>query len=379
VSRTVLLRWLRGFLPAPVTLKWTERLRAGLGALIGIALTGGVAHLLLGDQAAIPFLIAPMGASAVLLFGVPASPLAQPWSIIGGNLVSALVGVTCALSIHDPIDAAALAVGLAICAMFALRCVHPPSGAVALTAVLGGPSIHALGYGFVLAPVALQSVVLLSSAIVFHALTGHRYPHGHAVPKPVETPDTESFLRADLEAVLARRSELLDVDPDDLEALLRETQLQAYARRFTEITCADIMSRAVVSITPDTSAQAASTLLARHHVKALPVLDEARRVRGIITRADLAPARFHGTREVIERIFSGPRNGPPRVASLMTTDVCTIAARTPIAELVPMFAHFGHHHIPVIDHDERLVGMITESDLIAGLYRQSFEKAQKRA
>jgi CBS domain-containing membrane protein len=380
VSRTVLLRWLRGFLPAPVTLKWTERLRAGVGALIGIALTGGVAHLAIGDQTAIPFLIAPMGASAVLLFGVPASPLAQPWSIIGGNLVSAIVGVTCAMFIHDPVDAAALAVGLAICAMFALRCVHPPSGAVALTAVLGGPSIHALGYGFVLAPVALQSFMLLSSAVAFHALTGHRYPHGHAAPpKPADTPDAASFLRADLEAVLARRSELLDVDPDDLEALLRETQLQAYARRFTEITCADIMSRAVVSITPDTSAQAAFALLARHHVKALPVLDQSRRVRGIVTRTDLAPARLKGARGVIERIFNGPRNGPPRVASLMTTDVCTIAARTPIAELVPIFAHFGHHHIPVIDHDERLAGMITESDLIAGLYRQSFEKAQKRA
>src|SRR5205085_807791 len=84
VSRTVLLRWLHGFLPAPVSLKWTERLRAGAGALIGIALTGGVAHLLIGDASAIPFLIAPMGASAVLLFAVPASPLAQPWSIIGG-------------------------------------------------------------------------------------------------------------------------------------------------------------------------------------------------------------------------------------------------------------------------------------------------------
>jgi CBS domain-containing membrane protein len=374
-----LLRWLRGFLPAPVTLKWTERLRAGVGALFGIALTGGVAHLLPGDAFAIPLLIAPMGASAVLLFGVPASPLAQPWSIIGGNLISAIVGVTCARLVHDPVDAAALGVGLAICAMFALRCVHPPSGAVALTAVLGGPPIHALGYGFVLAPVALQSVVLLGSAIAFHALTRHRYPHGHALPKPLETPDNASFLRADLEAVLARRSELLDVDLDDLETLLREMQLQAYARRFTEMTCAEIMSRAVVSITPDTSAQAAAMLLARHQVKALPVLDEARHVRGIVTRADLTPARLNGTRGVIERIFNGPRNGPPRVDALMTMDVCTISARTPIAELVPMFAHFGHHHIPVIDHDERLVGMITESDLIAGLYRQSFEKSQKRA
>jgi CBS domain-containing membrane protein len=377
VSRTLLLRWLQGFVPAPVTLKWTERLRGGLGALIGIAVTGGLAHLLIGNSAAIPFLIAPMGASAVLLFAVPASPLAQPWSIIGGNLVSATVGVTCALLIPDPVDAAALAAGLAVCAMFACRCVHPPSGAVALTAVLGGPPIHALGYGFVLAPVLIQSFALLSCAIVFHALTGHRYPHGHAAPKPASAPgtppDAASFLRADLEAVLARRSELLDVDPDDLEALLRETQLQAYARRFTEFTCADIMSRGVVSVAPDTSAQTALTLLARHHVKALPVIDEQRRVCGIVTRADLALTRADNPlTRFIERLFDGARPLTPRVAALMTTEVRTVTAHMPIAELVPMFAHFGHHHIPVIDRDERLVGMVTEADLISGLYRQSF-------
>ncbi|WP_244816202.1 HPP family protein [Caballeronia sp. Lep1P3] len=381
MSRTVLLRWLHGFLPAPVTLKWTERLRAGVGALIGIALTGGIAHLLVGDASAIPFLIAPMGASAVLLFAVPASPLAQPWSIMGGNLVSAIVGVSCAALIHDPVDAAALAIALAICAMFALRCVHPPSGAVALTAVLGGPSIHALGYGFVVAPVAIQSAALLCSAIVFHALTGHRYPHVAQVsPK---APDAGAFTRADLEAVLARRSEMLDIDPDDLEALLRETQLQAYARRFTEFTCAEIMSRGVVSVSPDTSAADAVALLDRHRVKALPVIDATRRVRGIVTRADLAPALRSSPRDAfaraVERIMRGPSATPPRVASLMTTDVSKIDARTPIAELVPMFADLGHHHIPVVDGQERLVGMITETDLISGLYRQSFTGERKTA
>jgi CBS domain-containing membrane protein len=384
VTRNALLRWLHGFLPAPVTLRWTERLRAGLGALIGIALTGGVAHLLVGDASAIPVLIAPMGASAVLLFGVPASPLAQPWSIIGGNLVSATVGVTCALLVHDPVDAAALAVGVAICGMFALRCVHPPSGAVALTAVLGGPTIHALGYGFVLAPVAIQSAALLSSAIVFHALTGHRYPHGHAAPKPASAPpDAASFTRADLEAVLARRSEMLDVDPDDLEALLRETQLQAYARRFTEFTCADIMSRAVVSVTPQTSATAALALLDRHRVKALPVIDGTRRVCGIITRADLAPVRrdglVEGMRHTMEKALRGPSPTPSLVGALMTTNVCTVKTSTAIAELVPMFAHFGHHHIPVLGAHDQLAGMITETDLISGLYRQSFAGERKSA
>ncbi len=88
-------------------------------------------------DATLPALVAPMGASAVLLFAVPSSPLAQPWSILGGNIAAALVGVTTALLITDPFLASAVAIGVAIAAMMTLRCLHPPSGAIALTAVLG--------------------------------------------------------------------------------------------------------------------------------------------------------------------------------------------------------------------------------------------------
>lgn len=264
----------------PVTLKWTERLRAGIGALIAIALTAGIAQLIVG-RAAVPTLVAPMGASAVLLFGVPASPLAQPWSIIGGNLISACVGVTCAYLIPDPTDAAALAVGLAICAMFALRCLHPPSGAVALTAVLGGPSIHALGYGFVLAPIAIQSAALLSTAIVFHTLSGHRYPHGHAGSIPTASPQglagiagTTGIARARLDAALARRGELLDIDPDDLEALLREMHQETAARATIDLVSAGVVPRADLGDHP------------------ILVIDRDDRLAGMFTVVDRMPGLY---------------------------------------------------------------------------------------
>ncbi|MER3609381.1 HPP family protein, partial [Klebsiella pneumoniae] len=81
-------------------------------------------------------------ASAVLLFGVPSSPLAQPWSIVGGNVLSALIGVTVGMLVPDA--------ALAIAGMYFLRCLHPPGGAVALTAILGGAGVHSEGYHFVL-------------------------------------------------------------------------------------------------------------------------------------------------------------------------------------------------------------------------------------
>ncbi|WP_408733931.1 HPP family protein [Paraburkholderia tropica] len=390
VFRYRLLRWLARFAPNPNTLRWRERLRSGVGALIGIGFTGALSHHLLGNASSIPYLIAPMGASAVLLFGVPASPLAQPWSIIGGNLVSATVGVTAALLIPDPVMAAAAAVGVAICAMFTLRCVHPPSGAVALTAVLGGPAVRALGYEFVFEPVALQSVMLLAAALVYHAATGHRYPHAAPAAKPAQPAAGDAgaappvsaaggvagkISRADLEAVLRERNELLDIDTDDLEALLRETEIRAYARSFGELTCADVMSRNVVSITPSTTVEAARTLLKQHDVKALPVIDAQQHVKGIVTRADLADdgAELHPLRVLLYAILPTlrPHANSLEVAMLMSTHVRTVAATTPIVELLGLFAGRGHHHVPVVDAQRRLVGIVTQADLISGLHRQA--------
>src|SRR5690606_24949628 len=118
--------------PSIVPTSFRERLRASLGALVGIAATGFVSTLALGtSNTALPLLIAPMGASAVLLFAAPSSPLAQPWSIIGGNSIASLVGITCALTIGDPLLSASLAVALSIVLMLMANCLHPPSGAVA--------------------------------------------------------------------------------------------------------------------------------------------------------------------------------------------------------------------------------------------------------
>ena len=146
-----------------------------IGAGTGLAVTSMFSHWLLGEVNL--WFIAPMGASAVLLFGVPSSPLAQPWSIVGGNVVSALIGVTVGMWVPQLALACGLAAGLAIAAMYFLRCLHPPGGAVALTAILGGAGVHSAGYHFVLTPVLLNSMMLALLAIIFNNLVGRRYPH----------------------------------------------------------------------------------------------------------------------------------------------------------------------------------------------------------
>ncbi|SMF99686.1 Probable transmembrane protein [Burkholderia singularis] len=366
-----LCTWLHHFVPLPVTLSRRERLRSCIGAFVGIAFVGCIMRAMPGEVAHAPLLVAPMGASAVLLFAVPASPLAQPWSLIGGNFVAATVGVACARWIGDPVFAAAAAIAVAIAGMFAFRCVHPPSGAVALTAVIGGPAIHALGFHFIVVPILLQSMALLGAALVYHALTGHRYPHGNALAKPgaqhggPPQPVAMDFTRADLEEALRRRDEWLDIAPDDLEALVQDAEMHAYARTFDTLSAADVMTCPALSVRPEAPASAALALLNRHRIKALPVVDASSRVVGIVTRADLAAHGRPRWRGAIQPASAR------EIRSLMATHVETVRTTTPIAALVPLFADRGHHHIPVVDADHRLAGIVTQSDLIAGLYRQT--------
>jgi CBS domain-containing membrane protein len=162
----------RDFLPVSTNTSVKESCYGALGALIGLLGTALLCRWGLGLE--VHWLIAPMGASAVLLFAAPASPLAQPWSILVGNGVSALMGVLSASLVPDMAIASALAVMLAIAAMFLTRSLHPPGGAVALTAIIGGEGIRALGVGYVLLPVLLNSLLLLSLGLLYNRALGRR-------------------------------------------------------------------------------------------------------------------------------------------------------------------------------------------------------------
>lgn len=204
-----------------------EVVRAALGVALGLGVTALLSTASASAAWSAPLLVAPMGASAVLLFAVPASPLAQPHAFLGGNLLAALIGVTAAKLLPFPIAAAPLAVAITVAAMALCRCIHPPSGAVALVAVLGGPHVLASGYMFVVSPVMLNSLMLFLAALAWNNFTGRSYPHvAHPVAIPVPTIPAPVSL-ADCEAVIAAYGETLSIEPTDLkvlhEALSRRT------------------------------------------------------------------------------------------------------------------------------------------------------------
>lgn len=188
---------------------------SGIGAVLGVLMIGVVSRSALGETG--PLWIVPsLGATAVLLFAVPHSPLSQPYNVVVGHAVSAAIGVTVArqLPTTPVVFTTALAVGLSITTMYFLRAVHPPGGATAMIAVLGGDAVHALGYGFVLMPIGSCVAAMLLSAVVFNAWPAHRrYPIGLA-PKPAPSPRT--LTHDDLVYALERMDGFVDVDEDDL-------------------------------------------------------------------------------------------------------------------------------------------------------------------
>lgn len=167
-----------------------DKVVSTFGGLVALASVLEISQVQLGLNSAAT-LVASMGASAVLLFAVPHGPLSQPWSVFGGHLVSALVGVSCAQMIDQPVLAAALAVGLAIGAMQYLRCIHPPGGATALSAVVGGDAVHQLGFQFVLTPVMLNVTTILLVALLFNApFAWRRYPAAWSAGAGAKAPAT---------------------------------------------------------------------------------------------------------------------------------------------------------------------------------------------
>ncbi|MGY1814605.1 HPP family protein [Blastococcus sp. SYSU D00820] len=351
--------WLASLRPGPVGYRRADYLRGGLGALVGIALAALTARLVPGGPEALPFIVAPMGATAVLLFAAPASPLAQPWSLLVGNTSSSLVGIAAGRLVDDVALAAAVAVGAAIALMMLLRCVHPPGGACALFAAVGGSAVAEQGFAFALWPVGVNTVVLLVVGALVNNLTGRPYPHVPPPPPPAQGTDAAPSERVgvsteDVTQAIARLDRGLDVLPGDVVSLIREAEAQALDRRLGRLRVGSLMARDVKSVLPGDTLYRARMVINQHHVKAVPVVDAEHRVVGIITVFDLF------NRDIVE--FDP-------VSKVMTTPVTTVPEDMPVADLVELMTDRGLRNLPVVDAAGRLVGIITRTELIAVLHR----------
>lgn len=202
-----------------------DKLIALIGAVIGLYLSLEVAASVT-ESGINGLILASLGATAVLLFAAPRAPLSQPWNVLGGHAIAAIIGVAVRYAVDHPLVAAALAVGLTVYAMYYLRCLHPPGGATALYAVLGGASVEELGLLFILHPVLSSVGVMLMVAVVInYPFTWRRYPAALArrdEPPPIRPSvalERAGLSQADLEHAMRDLNLYLDMTEDDLARL----------------------------------------------------------------------------------------------------------------------------------------------------------------
>lgn len=337
---------------------------------------------------AYPIIVASMGASAVMLFIIPNSPLAQPWPLVGGQIVSAIVGVWSSQVFTDKPLASACAVTVSTLTMLLFRCLHPPGAATALTPIAAGNSVTLLGYGFVLIPVGLNVIVLLVMAIIINRwILRYEYPivqpinDKNVAHNLIQPAQYSGISITDMEYALEHMDMFMDISTGDLGKLLTDAQMESFKRRSGNITCTDIMAKNVLTLEYGTEVEDAWKTMRTEKLKAMPVVDRNRRVIGIITwndffkyiDADGNETFLEKFRTFIRRTPDISTHKPESVGHLMTKSVAVLPENTHIAALVPLMSNQGLRQIPIVNNENRLVGMVYQANLIAALYNKNHE------
>jgi CBS domain-containing membrane protein len=362
--------------PRQASLSHRERIISGLGGILAILVTSWMTHIFIGPVAA-PYLLAAMGASTVLLLGAPHSPFSQPWSFAGGHLVSAAIGITCALYLQNIYLAAGLAVGLSIVAMYYLRCIHPPGGATALLTVIGDQKIHAMGYHFIIMPVLANVAILLVVALLINRLILRRqYPLNLALSDKDSSreharPSVKlSFSQEDLASAMKEMNGYIDVTGEDLQKIYSLAVVHSHQWRLGELRLKDIMTREVVTIKPQQSLEDVWKLLRRHRIRGAPVVDEANKLLGIVSIADfleVADWRMCNTLIARMKLFFSNQSSHT-VAQIMSTPVIVGHENMLLTQAFQLFSEKGINHLPLVDESGALVGILTRLDLLSSLY-----------
>ena len=369
-SRAQLSRWglwLRNFLPGSVRIGYREAIRMAIGVALGLLVTGWLSRWW-GSAGNTMWMVSSLGASAVLLFGMPASPLAQPWPVLGGTILSAVVGALAQAWIGDVAIACAVAVGVSILLMVPLRCMHPPGAGFAAYVVLE----HINGAALIAFPIFFNVAVLLVCAVIYNTLTGKRYPHPqHSLRKGFAADGQGLFAAQDLDVALKHYNQLLDVSRADLEGLLHMAGRSAFNRHFGNLRCADIMSQPVFAVEPGVPQKEAWALMRQEQVKALPVVNAEGTVVGMVSQADFVEQAAldspEGLAQRLRHLVVGRSFSKIKVQELMNAHPEMVRSDCLLVDLVPMFSRGRCHHLPVVDAQKKLVGMVTQTDLIRAL------------
>lgn len=359
--------------PVASRASWKELIRSCIGAGLGLALAGMLVGMVDHFVPHALFLFAPLGATAVLVFAVPSSPLAQPWNCVVGNTAPALYSLLLlwAFPTLSQTSMAALAVAGAIAIMLALRALHPPGGAVALLTVLSAEQLLPMGW-YLLVPMAALSAVLVAVGVLYHRACGRPYLHQPPQIAKAQRPATQLALsEQDLEQLLQRFDQSNNLSPEDLGVMLAAAEEDAIKRRMSAVSCGEVMSAKLVTVSPQTPLEEIAELFHRHLVKCLPVVDAQGELIGRVLRADLFDWLWQGHRarqqqNLWQRLRAKPAKEQSVAQDLMRSPEMSVQEATPLGDLLQELASHTVQFIAVL-RGKTLVGVITRSDVIRTL------------
>jgi len=356
-------------------------------SLASIGLVGFISqHTMTGHH--VTFMIASMGASAVLLFVTPASPLSHPWSFVFGHMISAFIGISCIKLFPDINLAGAVTVFGSILAMYYTRSMHPPGGATAMLTVYGGDAIHAMGYQFLLSPLLLNLTIMVICSMAYWKIANIHLRKTTAGSNAA----LDSFLAKkgqqkrlagipftdhDLSKAIESMDTFVDITKEDLKEIFAQAVRESHSHELKNTPCKEVMRASDISVEFGTSLNETWQLLERDQVHGVPVVDTFNRVIGIVTISDfishaaqLYPDK-NNTPNIAEQIANlckttpGFESDKPEVAGqIMSHQVIFAQEDDLIGDLIPRFNQYGIHHMPVVNENRKLKGILTYDDLI---------------
>lgn len=357
-----------------------ERWRSTIAGFFGLLLFEGVLFVLpLAPEE--KNLLAPLGATSVILFALPHSPLAQPWSVIGGLLLSASLGHACGHWLPPGPWVAASALAVTIWVTARTRCIHPPAGAMALTMAMA--AAHGTPFeSAMLAAMANTLAIMVSVMVVNNVIPGRHYPQG--APPAVQLHDhvpPQAVAHEDIEAALGEIDGFLDIREDDLTDLYQRALRHAFERTH-RLRCIDLLTQAsgaAPALEFATPLAEAWITMRRLHVDAMPVVDRSRRVIGLLALEDFlhqVTPDGHRTvgdavRHLLGRTPQAHSDKPEVVGQMMrdARDGLLVAHQNDrIAVVSQVLAGGRQPAVPVVNGADRLVGTLGRTDLVAALY-----------
>lgn len=364
-------RLIAAFRPAAARQPWREIVRASVGVMLGVASVMSVVWLMDMWYPNWLFLFAALGASAILVFVIPNSPLAQPLPAIAGNMLAVAWGTLVLHWVPAPF-AACVAVFGAVFLMLACKILHPPGGAIAFLTVIHPDLMHA-EHMFAFIPVGMLTLVLVVVGTIYNRLTGRTYPFRQMADQTSTVRQAGRLALTDneLEGLLKNFNQSFNLGAADLANILSAAEEMAIRKRFGAIACGEVMTTKLLQCQPNTAMPSLAETFYENRIKGMPVVNGEGELMGVVDRADVFAWLWERESQGFWRTLipqSLRRNKEGTADQIMKMPEITVTDQTPLGSLLAQLAKHTVQFIPVL-HERQLVGIITRTDVIRALLR----------